>query len=75
MSRKSKKPVGKAEFILFNVTYEDGSQTSNRRVPAAEVSPYDQDGSIRAILEAQDRKVAEMSGRSRGRIKTISRSA
>ena len=44
-------------------------------MPASEVSPYDQEGSIKAIIEAQDRKVAEMSGRSRGRIKTINRSA
>ena len=72
---KKPKTVAGGEYFLYDVLYEDGAQTSNRRVPASEVSPFDQDGSIRAILEAQDRKVAEMSGRSRGRIKTISRSA
>ena len=32
----AKKPgsSSKAEFVLFDVTYEDGSQRSNRRVPA-----------------------------------------
>ena len=29
----AKKPGGRAEFVFFNVTYEDGSQRSNRRVP------------------------------------------
>ena len=27
----AKKPGGRAEFVFFNVTYEDGSQRSNRR--------------------------------------------
>ena len=31
MSRK--KPTEKETFVMFNVTYEDGTQTSNRRVP------------------------------------------
>ena len=30
----AKKPGSRAEFVFFNVTYEDGSQRSNRRVPA-----------------------------------------
>ena len=30
----AKKPSAKAEFVLFDVIYEDGSQRSNRRVPA-----------------------------------------
>ena len=32
----AKKPGARAraEFVFFNVTYEDGSQRSNRRVPA-----------------------------------------
>ena len=29
----ARKPASKAEFILFDVVYEDGSQRSNRRVP------------------------------------------
>ena len=28
-----RKPTTKTEFVLFNVTYEDGTVTSNRRAP------------------------------------------
>jgi hypothetical protein len=69
MSRK--KPTAKVETLLFNVFYEDGSQTSNRKILAAVVSPFDKDGSIREALEAQDRDIAERSGRPRGPIKDI----
>ena len=30
----ARKPTPRNEFVLFNVTYEDGTQRSNRRVPA-----------------------------------------
>ena len=30
----AKKPTARQEFVLFNVIYEDGSQRSNRKVPA-----------------------------------------
>ena len=30
----ARKPATRAEFILFDVVYEDGSQRSNRRVPS-----------------------------------------
>jgi hypothetical protein len=70
-----KKAKADGAFLLFDVIYEDGFRSSNRRVPAAEIGPFDRDDTIRAILEAQDRKIAEVSGRPRGRIKTISPSA
>jgi hypothetical protein len=60
-------------FVLFNVLYEDGTQTSNRKVPAAELGGLDGDAPARAFVEAQDREIAEKSGRPRGRIKSISR--
>lgn len=70
MAKKTKTVAG-GEFFLFDVFYEDGGRTSNRRVPTAEIDELNREGSIRAIIEAQDRKVAEMSGRPRGRIKSI----
>ena len=72
----SKKPLtmGGGEFLLYDVIYEDGSRRSNRKVPGAEISQFDEERSIKAIIEAQDRKIAELSGRPLGRIKSISRS-
>ena len=70
------KPVT-GEFLFVDVIYEDGSRSSHRKIPGAEVSIFDdeREGSIRAIVEAQDRKIAELSGRSPNRIKTITPSA
>ena len=60
--------------VLFNVIYEDGTLSSNRKVPSAELGGLDGDAPARAFIEAQDRDIAEKSGMSRGRIKTIARS-
>jgi hypothetical protein len=60
-------------FVLFDVLYEDGTQTSNRKVPAAELGGLDGDAPARTFVEIQDREIAEKSGRPRGRIKSISR--
>jgi len=62
-------------FVLFDVLYEDGTQTSNRRVPAAELGGLDGDLPAKAIVEMQDRKIGEMSGIPRARIKFITRSS
>jgi hypothetical protein len=61
-------------FVLFDILYEDGTQTSNRRVPSASLEGFDADAAVRAFLEAQDREIAVASGRPRGRIKSMSRS-
>ncbi len=68
-----KKPNPKAEFVLFNVTYEDGSQTSNRRVPGEILGGLEGDEPARATIEQQDREIGERSGRPRGVIKVIER--
>ncbi len=68
-----RKPIGKAEFVLFNVLYEDGTLTSNRKVPSAAVGGIDGEAPILEALEEQDRLIAERSGRSRGPIKSITR--
>lgn len=73
MARKPKRASENA-FVLFNVVYEDGTQTSNRRVPAEALGGLDGDEPARSIIEEQDRKIAEMSGRPRGPIKSIRRS-
>jgi hypothetical protein len=71
MARKAK--ITKSEFVLFNVMYEDGSQSSNRRVPSEELSGMDGDAPARSIIEAQDRDIAERSGRPRSPIKAVKR--
>jgi hypothetical protein len=60
-------------FVLFDVIYEDGSQTSNRKVPATMLGGLDGDAPARSVVETQDREIAERSGRPRSRIKTIKR--
>jgi hypothetical protein len=61
-----KKPVGNAEFISFDVLYEDG---------ASEIlGGLDGDEPAKELIEEQDRKIAELSGRPRGPIKAIMRS-
>ena len=70
----ARKKSAESEYIAFDVIYEDGSQTSNRRVASADIDPIDGDKSVQAIIEQQDRKIAEMSGRPRGPIKSVKRS-
>jgi hypothetical protein len=61
-------------FVLFDVVYQDGSRTSNRKVPGAELGGLDGDEPARSFIEAQDRAIAERSGNPRGPIKSITRS-
>lgn len=68
-----RKKTVQTEFVMFNVLYEDGSQSSNRKVPTADVSGLEGDEPALAIIEAQDREIAEKSGRPRGPIKSIER--
>jgi hypothetical protein len=73
MSRK--KPTAKETFVMFNVTYEDGTQTSNRRVPESILGGLEGDNPALAVIEEQDRLISEQSGRSRGTIKSIVRAS
>jgi hypothetical protein len=61
------------EFVLFDVTYEDGTQRSNRRVPASALGGLDGDEPAKAIIAEQDAEIAEKSGQPRGPIKSIRR--
>ncbi|WP_119680079.1 hypothetical protein [Indioceanicola profundi] len=69
-----KKPPVETGYVLYDVLYQDGARSSNRKVPKAEVPEHEGEAGVRAWLEAQDRKIAEMSGNPRGPIKSISRS-
>ena len=73
MARKPGTRSG-GDFVLFDVIYEDGSQRSNRRVPAAVLGGLDKDEPAKAVIEEQDRDIAEKSGRPPLKIKTIKRS-
>ncbi|MBI3711134.1 MAG: hypothetical protein HY246_26115 [Proteobacteria bacterium] len=70
----ARKKPSSGEFVSFDVLYEDGSRTSNRKVPSAELGSYDGDAPARTIIEAQDQKIGALSGRPRGTIKSITRS-
>ena len=65
------KPKPRNAFALFNVHYEDGALTSNRKVPGDVLADYDLARAIEAFLLAQDREIAQRSGRPRGPIKSI----
>ncbi len=70
----ARKPATRTEFVLFDVVYEDGSQRSNRRVPAALLGGLDEDEPAKAAIAEQDREIAEKSGRAALKIKSIKRS-
>ena len=73
MARKkfaAKRPA----FTAFNVTYEDGSMTSNRRVPNDLLDQSFGDNIqdlARTAIEDQDNEIAQRSGQRRAKIKTI----
>ena len=64
---------GVEEVILFDVLYEDGSRTSNRKVPASEVSGVDGDLPAKTYIEGLDRQIAQISGKPRSSIKSVTR--
>ena len=70
----ARKPATRAEFTLFDVVYEDGSQRSNRRVPSEVLGGLDGDAPARAVIEEQDRLIAEKSGTAALAVKSIHRS-
>src|SRR6516162_3696834 len=72
--RVARKPATRAEFTLFDVFYEDGSRRSNRRVPSKILGGLDGDAPARAVIEEQDRIIAEKSGFPASPIKGMRRS-
>jgi hypothetical protein len=73
MARKPGTRAG-AEFVLFDVFYEDGSQRSNRRVPNVVVSGVKGDAPATDFIAEQDRLIAEKSGLPAVPIKSVRRS-
>ena len=69
----ARKPATRSEYTLFNVIYEDGSQRSNRRVPSDILGGLDGDAPARAVIEEQDRVIAERSGSPALAIKSLYR--
>lgn len=69
-----KKSRADIRSVLFDVVYESGIRTSNRKVPNSELVGLDGDAPARAFIEEQDRRIAEMSGNPRGPVKSIARS-
>jgi hypothetical protein len=70
----AKKPTARSEYVFFDVVYEDGTQRSNRKVPAEILGGLDGDEPARTEIEAQDRAIAEKSRMPPLAIKTIRRS-
>lgn len=70
----AKKPTARSEFVLFDVIYEDGSQRSNRKVPADLLGGLDGDEPAKTAIMEQDQAIAEKSGMPPLAIKTLKRS-
>lgn len=68
-----RKPMAKAETVLVDVVYEDGTLTSHRKITTTLLDGFDDDTILHTEIEAQDRLIAERSGRARGPIKSITR--
>jgi len=67
------KPASKQQFVLFDVFYTDGSQRSNRKVPAEILGGLDGDEPARQVIEAQDNEIAKASGKDALEIESIIR--
>ncbi len=63
-----------SSFVAFDVLYEDGSRSSNRKVPSLALAGLDGDEPAKSIIEAQDHEIGLASGRPRAPIKQVSRS-
>lgn len=70
-----RRPKTQAEYTLFDVHYEDGTRTSNRKVPSSALGGLEGDAPAQAFIESQDQEIAQRSGRARPPIKLIARAA
>jgi hypothetical protein len=73
LARKKSKPI-ESGYALFDVLYEDGSRSSNRRVSRSLLGGLDGDEPAWRTIEEQDNAIAEKAGRPRIPIKKITRS-
>jgi hypothetical protein len=70
----AKKPTARTEYVLFDIVYEDGSQRSNRKVPADLLGGLDKDEPAKGFIMEQDREIAEKSRQPPLAIKSLKRS-
>ena len=63
-----------SSFVAFDVTYVDGTRSSNRRVPSAALTGLDGDLPAHGIIEQQDATIGAASGKPRPAIKSLTRS-
>jgi hypothetical protein len=63
-----------SSFVSFDVTYTDGTRSSNRKVPCSVLEGIEKDAAVEAAIAAQDRKIAIASGRPQGVVKSVTRS-
>lgn len=71
MSRMKKKSA--PAFVMFDVVYEDGTLSSNRRIPGDVLEDIFSSDPARAFIENQDSKIAGQSGIRKPKIKSIKR--
>lgn len=74
MAKRTKSKALDTEYTMFDVVYEDGSRTSNRRVPTALLGGLDGDEPARVAIEEQDQAISEKSGEPPLAIATLVRS-
>ncbi len=74
MARKKPK-TDNGTTVLFDVFYEGGMRTSNRKVPGVMLGGLDGDEPARGFIEEQDRKIADLSGNPQRTIERMMRSS
>ncbi len=72
MAKKQKKLED--SFVFFDVTYDDGTKSSRRKINAAGLDKEEIDAFALTEIMNQDRKIAEMGGKNRGQVKDMVRS-
>ncbi len=70
-----KRPRIDDNYVYFDVVYEDGSRSSRRKVNAAGLSRGEEEAFALTEIMNQDRRIAEVSGKHRGPVKSMERSA
>lgn len=69
-----RRPGQNSEFVTFDVVYDDGTRSSNRKVPRALTGGIEGDKPAYGFLIEQDRDIAKRSGEPAAKIKSITRS-
>jgi hypothetical protein len=71
----AKKQKIEDNFQFFDVTYEDGSKSSHRKINAAGLSKDEIEAFALTEIMNQDRKIADKGGKNRGTVKTLVKSS